>query len=74
MGGHKRKGKTFFITTCYIPHHIQYAIHRAPSGHFTRLRYYDGVQMAKSERITQADAAVIMGLSLPELLAKFKLD
>lgn len=71
MGEHKRQGKTFFVTT---DEHNQYAIHRAPSGHFTRLRYCDGVQMAKSERITQADAAVIMGLSLPELLAKFKLD
>lgn len=74
MGEHKRKGKTFFITTCYIPHHIQYAIHRAPSGHFTYLRYCDGVQMVKSERITQEEAAVIMSVSVPELLAKFKLD
>lgn len=74
MGEHKRKGKTFFITTCYIPHHIQYAIHRTPSGHFTYLRYCDGVQMVKSERITQEEAAVIMSVSVPELLAKFKLD
>ncbi len=74
MGEHKRKGKTFFITTCYIPHHIQYAIHHAPSGHFTYLRYCDGVQMAKSERITQEEAAMLMSVSVPELLAKFKLD
>lgn len=71
MGEHKRQGKTFFVTT---DAHNQYAIHRTPSGHFTRLRYCDGVQMAKSERITQETAAIIMGLSLPELLAKFKLD
>ena len=74
MGEHKRQGKTFFITACYIPHHIQYAIHRAPSGHFTRIRYCDGVQMYKAERITQADAALIMGISIAKLLDKFKLD
>lgn len=74
MGEHKRKGKTFFVTTCYIPHHIQYAIHRAPSGHFTRLRYCDGIQTTKSERITQDEAAATMCISVPELLAKFKLD
>lgn len=71
MGEHKRYGKTFFVT---VDAHNQYAIHRAPSGHFTYLRYCDGVQTAKSERITQEEAAVIMSISVPELLAKFKLD
>lgn len=71
MGEHKRYGKTFFVTVDY---HNQLAIHRSPSGHFTRIRYCDGVQMYKAERITQADAAIIMGVSVPVLLEKFKLD
>jgi hypothetical protein len=71
MGEHKKHGKTFFVT---VDAHNQLAIHRSPSGHFTRIRYCDGVQMYKAERITQAEAAVIMGVSVPELLEKFKLD
>lgn len=43
-------------------------------GHFTRIRYCNGVQMSNAERILQAEAAMIMGLTLPELLEKFKLD
>ena len=71
MGEHKRHGKTFFVT---VDARNQLAIHRAPSGHFTRIRYCDGVQMYKAERITQATAAVIMGVSVPVLLEKFKLE
>lgn len=71
MGEHKKQGKTFFVT---VDKHNQLAIHRSPSGHFTCIRYCNGVQMSKAERILQAEAALIMGLTLPELLEKFKLD
>lgn len=71
MGEHKKQGKTFFVT---VDAHMQFAVHRAPSGHFTRIRYCNGVQMSKAERILQAEAALIMGLTLPELLEKFKLE
>jgi hypothetical protein len=71
MGEHKRQGKTFFIT---VDAHNQLAIHRSPSGHFTCIRYCDGVQMHKAERILQYDAALKMGLTVPELLEKFKLE
>lgn len=39
MGEHKRQGKTFFVT---VDKRNQLAIHRSPSGHFTRIRYCDG--------------------------------
>lgn len=71
MGEHKKCGKTFFVT---VDKHNQLAIHRSPSGHFTCIHYCDGVQMHKAERILQADAARVMGLTLPELLEKFKLE
>ena len=71
MGEHKRQGKTFFVT---VDAHMQLAIHRSPSGHFTRIRYCNGVQMSNAERILQAEAAMIMGLTSPELLEKFKLE
>lgn len=71
MGEHKRQGKTFFVT---VDKHNQLAIHRSPSGHFTRIRYCNGVQMSNAERILQAEAALVMGLTLPELLEKFKLE
>lgn len=71
MGEHKRQGKTFFVT---IDTHNQIAVHRSPSGHFTRIRYCDGVQVTPAERIMQQEAALIMGLSLPNLLEKFKLE
>lgn len=71
MGRHKKHGKTFFVT---VDKHKQLAIHRSPSGHFTCIRYCDGVQMSKAERILQAEAALIMGLTLPELLKKFALE
>ncbi len=71
MGEHRRYDKTFFVT---IDAHMQIAIHRSPSGHFTCIRYCDGVQMSKAEHILQYDAALKMGLTLPELLEKFKLD
>lgn len=71
MGEHKRQGKTFFVT---VDKRNQLAIHRSPSGHFTCIRYCDGVQMSKAERILQYDAALKMGLTLPELLEKFKLE
>lgn len=71
MGEHRRYGKTFFVT---VDKHNQLAIHRAPSGHFTRIRYCDGVQIYKAQRILQYEAAQVMGLTLPELLEKFKLD
>lgn len=32
MGEHKRQGKTFFVT---VDAHMQFAVHRAPSGHFS---------------------------------------
>lgn len=71
MGEHRQQGKTFFVTAdC----RNQLAIHRSPSGHFTRIRYCEGVQMYKAERITQQDAALIMGMSIPALLEKFKLE
>ena len=70
MGEHKRQGKTFFVTK---DKDFQFAIHRAPSGHFSRIAYYKGCA-SKSERITQADAALIMGISVAKLLDKFKLD
>lgn len=41
MGEHKRQGKTFFVT---VDKRNQLAIHRSPSGHFTRIRYCNGVQ------------------------------
>lgn len=31
MGEHKKQGKTFFVT---VDAHMQFAVHRAPSGHF----------------------------------------
>lgn len=71
MGEHKKCGKTFFVT---VDKRNQLAIHHSPSGHFTCIRYCDGVQMSKAERILQYDAALKMGLTLPELLEKFKLD
>ncbi len=71
MGEHRHYGKTFFVT---VDKRNQLAIHRSPSGHFTRIRYCDGVQMHKAERILQAEAALIMGVTLPELLEKFKLE
>lgn len=71
MREHKRQGKTFFVT---VDASNQLTIHRSPSGHFTRIRYCNGVQMSKAKRILQAEAALIMGLTLPELLEKFKLD
>ena len=71
MGEHKRQGKTFFVT---VDKCNQLAIHRSPSGHFTYIHYGNGAQMSKAERILQAEAALIMGLTLPELLEKFKLD
>lgn len=71
MGEHKKQGKTFFVT---VDDHNQLAIHRSPSGHFTCIRYCDGVQMHKAERILQYDAALKMGLTVQELLEKFKLD
>ena len=71
MGEHKRYGKTFFVD---VDKHNQLAIHRSPSGHFTCIRYCDGVQMSKAERLLQAEAAQAMGLTLPELLEKFALE
>lgn len=71
MGEHKRQGKTFFVT---VDKRNQLAIHRSPSGHFTRIRYCNGVQMSNAERILQEEAALVMGLTLPELLEKFKLE
>lgn len=71
MGEHKKQGKTFFVT---VDAHNQLAIHRSPSGHFTCIRYCDGVQMHKAERILQYNAALKMGLTVLELLEKFKLD
>lgn len=71
MGEHKRQGKTFFVT---VDAHMQIVVHRAPSGHFTCIYYCDGIQMSKAERILQYDAALKMGLTLPELLEKFKLE
>ena len=71
MGTHKRQGKTFFVT---VDAHMQIALHRAPSGHFSYIIYYDGVQATEALRITQTHAADKLGLTLPELLEKFKLD
>ena len=71
MGEHRRQGKTFFVT---IDAHMQVAIHRAPSGHFSYIIYYDGKQATGALRITQAHAADKLGLTLPELLEKFKID
>lgn len=71
MGEHKQQGKTFFVT---VDKCNQLAIHRSPSGHFTYIHYCNGIQMSKAERILQAEAALIMGLTVPELLEKFKLD
>lgn len=59
---------------CIVDKRNQLAIHRSPSGHFTRIRYCNGVQMSNAERILQAEAALVMGLTLPELLEKFKLE
>lgn len=71
MGEHKRQGKTFFVT---VDTHMQVVIHRAPSGHFSYIIYYDGRQTTGALRITQAHAADKLGLTVPELLEKFKLD
>lgn len=71
MREHRRYGKTFFIT---VDPHMQIAVHRAPSGHFSYIIYYDGRQTTGALRITQAHAADKLGLTLPELLEKFKLD
>ena len=54
--------------------HMQFAVHRAPSGHFSYIIYYDGRQTTGALRITQAHAANKLGLTVPELLEKFKLD
>lgn len=74
MGEHKRQGKTFFVTYSYLPRHIQYGIHRAPSGHFSIIKYVNGVQQGKSQRITQRNAALKMGISIVELLELFNRD
>lgn len=71
MGEHKKQGKTFFVT---VDAHIQFAVHRAPSGHFSYIIYYDGRQTTGALRITQAHVADKLGLTVPELLEKFKLD
>lgn len=71
MGEHKQQGKTFFVT---VDAHMQFAVHRAPSGHFSYIIYYDGRQTTGALRITQAHAANKLGLTVPELLEKFKLD
>lgn len=71
MREHKRQGKTFFVT---VDAHMQIAVHRAPSGHFSYIIYYDGVQTTGALRITQAHAANKLVLTVPELLEKFKLD
>ncbi len=70
MGEHRKQGKTFFVL---VDAHMQMAIHRAPSGHFTCISYQDGRQVTGAMRITQAEAAAKMGLTLPELLRKFTL-
>lgn len=67
----KKQGKTFFVD---VDAHNQLAIHRSPCGHFTCIRYYDGRQTTGALRITQAHAANKLGLTVPELLEKFKLD
>lgn len=67
----KKQGKTFFVD---VDARNQLAIHRSPCGHFTYIRYCDGIQMHKAERILQYNAALKMGLTLPELLEKFKLE
>lgn len=71
MGEHKKQGKTFFVT---VDAHMQFAIHRAPSGHFSYIIYYDGRQTTGALRITQTHVADKLGLTVPELLEKFKLD
>lgn len=71
MGEHKKQGKTFFVT---VDAHMQFAVHRAPSGHFSYIIYYDGHQTTGALRITQAHAANKLGLTVPELLEKFKLE
>lgn len=72
MTKHTRQGKTFFVNSA--DWHYQFAYHRSPSGHFSYIAYCDGVQEGKAQRCTQAQAATMMGLSVPELLEKFKLD
>lgn len=71
MGEHKKQGKTFFVT---VDAHMQFAVHRAPSGHFSYIIYYDGRQTTGALRSTQAHVADKLGLTVPELLEKFKLD
>ncbi len=71
MGEHRKQGKTFFVL---VDAHIQMAIHRAPSGHLTCISYQDGRQVMGAMRITQAEAAAKMHMTVPELLEKFKLE
>lgn len=76
MGEHKRQGKTFFVSLGMTPTGLweQAAIHRSPSGHFTAIQYIDGKKQGKVCRISQAQAAYIMGWSTAKLLTMFKLD
>lgn len=71
MGEHKKQGKTFFVT---VDAHMQLAVHRAPSGHFSMIVYNEGVQAGKSKRITQVEACFYFNMSPAELLEKFKLE
>lgn len=71
MTRHSKHGKTFFIADAAS---VTYAVHRAPSGHFSYIKYSYGMQVAGSRRCTQEQAAAILGLTVPELLEKFKLD
>ena len=77
MGEHKRQGKTFFVshdTYNYICKTLQYAVHRAPSGHYSYIIYVNGVQQGKASRCTQEKAAKIMGISVKSLQDLFKLE
>lgn len=69
-----KKGKTFFAAYAASGVPATYAVHRAPSGHFSYIKYSYGTQVTGSCRCTQEQAAAILGLTVPKLLEKFKLD
>ena len=74
---HKRQGKTFFVshdTYEYMCRTLQYAVHRAPSGHYSYIVYVNGVQQGRASRCTQERAAKIMGIDKKHLQALFKLE
>lgn len=74
MTKHSKQGKTFFATydgRRTNGEHTAYAVHRAPSGHFSYIKYSYGTQVTGSQRTTIVGAATLLNLTEQELLELF---